>query len=250
MGSLLADAITPAFFDQTRFPAYTLDKLHCGLLDAHTLLGSPDAFFLLDRLRACALPSLPPSARERDAGWRKERGDVSYTWDESYTLPENLYLLYKAGAGDSYREMARAYLSESYFAPLARGEDVLGGLHGYSHVNALCSAMQAWLVEGSREHLDDAVHGFQFVEAQSFATGGWAPDETFEKPGSNKLEASLAATHNHFETPCGTYAWLKLSRYLLQGDPRRPLRRGRRGHIRHLLTPRLSHRFFAGQPCI
>ncbi len=212
---LLGEAITPAFFAQHRFPAYVFDKLNCGLLDAHVLLQAPEAFSILEKIRRCALPSLPGSALERDRVWRKDR-DQSYTWDESYTLPENLYLLYQAGAGDAYRTMARAYLLDSFFDPLARGENVLGGLHGYSHVNALCSAVQAWIVDGSEKHLQAALNGYDMIAAQSYATGGWAPDETFEKPASGKLFASLIGTHNSFETPCGNYAFLKLSRYLLQ----------------------------------
>ncbi len=212
---LFAQAITPNFFDTTRYPAYTLDKLNIGLLDAHTLLGSPDALAIANKVRQCALSNLPAAALERDIVWRKER-DFSYTWDESYTLPENLYLLYGAGAGSVYRRMAQGFLLDSFFAPLARNQDILGSLHGYSHVNALGSAMQAFFVEGSQVHLDAAVNGCRMIEAQSYATGGWAPDELFEKPGSGTLLASLTSTHNSFETPCGTYAMLKLSRYLLQ----------------------------------
>lgn len=217
LNRLLAEAITPQFFDLTRFPAYTLDKLNCGLLDAHTLLDDPDALAIANKVRQCALPSLPPSAEDRDSPstWRKDR-DQSWHWDESYTLPENLYLLYKAGAGSPFAAMARAYTLNSFFEPLARDRNTLGGLHGYSHVNALCSAIQAFFVEGNSLYLQAALNGYRMIAAQSFATGGWAPDELFEKPGSGKLLASLTATHNSFETPCGTYAFLKLSRYLLQ----------------------------------
>ena len=34
--------------------------------------------------------------------------------------------------------------------------------------------------------------------------------------GSEKLFNSLTKTHNHFETPCGSYAHLKITRYLLR----------------------------------
>ncbi len=213
---LLAEAITPNFFDLTRFPAYTFDKLNIGLLDAATLLDSPEALAIANKVRQCALPSLPGSAMDRDtmAAWRAGR-DPSWHWDESYTLPENLYLLYAAGAGSQYRMVARTYLLETFFTPLAQGQNVLGGLHGYSHVNALSSALQAWLVDGTQIHLDAARNGYRMIAAQTYATGGWAPDETFEKPGSGKLLASLTSTHNTFETPCGTYALLKLARALL-----------------------------------
>ena len=37
-----AECISPDFFDTTRYPAYTLDKLNIGFLDADTLLRFPD----------------------------------------------------------------------------------------------------------------------------------------------------------------------------------------------------------------
>lgn len=184
-------------------------------MDAHSILHAGEAFEVLDKLRRCALPSLPAGALARDTVWRKDR-DKSYTWDESYTLTENLYLLYAIGAGEEYRTLARRFLYDQYFDPLARGENILGGLHGYSHVNALCSAMQAWFVDASEKHLLAATNEYRMVAAQSYATGGWAPNELLEKPGSGKLLASLTTTHNSFETPCGTYASLKLARYLLE----------------------------------
>lgn len=214
---LLGENITPDFFDKHRFPAYTLDKFNCGLMDARRLLNAPDAFAVADKVRQCALPNLPGRAIERLVPWRHGHGDdPSFTWDEPYTIPENLYILYTLGAGDEYHAMARQYLLDrAYFEPLSRGENVLGRLHAYSHVNALGSAMQAWLVDGSRMHLQAAQNAYEMIAAQSFATGGWGPDETFEKPGTGKVLASLTDTHASFETPCGTYAFLKLSRYLL-----------------------------------
>jgi uncharacterized protein len=59
------------------------------------------------------------------------------------------------------------------------------------------------------------------VQQQSFATGGWGPNETFQKPESNGLADSLSHTHSSFETPCGAYGHFKITRYLLcaTGDP-------------------------------
>jgi len=211
----LAETISPNFFNAHRFPAYTLDKLVCGLMDAHALLHDPQAFPTLDKVRQAALPSLPGHAMERDIPWRPGR-DKSFFWDENYILPENLYLVSAMGAGLAYRTMADQYLLNTFFDPLARGENILGGLHAYSHVNALCSAMQAYFVSGSNRHLQAAINGFRMLEAQSYSTGGWAPEETLEKPGSDRIFTSLTKTHNSFETPCGAYAHMKLTRYLLQ----------------------------------
>ena len=212
----LREAVRPGFFAQTRFVAYTLDKLVCGLVDGHGLAGDAGAWETLGRVREAALPSLPGRAVNREVQDRMGR-DPSWMWDEGYTLPENLYRAYAAGAGGEYRTMARAYLDDAgYFEPLARGEVAMADRHAYSYTNALCSAMQAWLVDGSAMHLRAAVNGWAMIEAQSFATGGWGPDELFRKPGYGQVRASLTKTHNSFEVPCGSFAQMKLMRYLLR----------------------------------
>jgi hypothetical protein len=131
-------------------------------------------------------------------------------------MPENQFLAFQRGAGKRYKEIGTTYLDDEYFAPLAAGRSNLEGRHAYSHVNALCSAMQAYLTLGSQKHLQAAVHGFDFLEKQSFATGGWGADETLRAPNSDKVAASLSSTHHSFETPCGAYAHFKLTRYLLR----------------------------------
>lgn len=211
-----------AFYVKTRFPAYTFDKLVCGLIDAHQFAHDWDAWATLAQTCDTALPHLPPYAVQRGVHWRHDhRGhslnDESYTWDEPYTLPENLYLAGQRGAGSRYRELARRYLAnDTLFQPLASGEDVLAGKHAYSHVNSLCSAMQAAMADGSELHLRAAMRGFDLVEQQSYATGGWGPDEQLRRPESDDLFTNLSGTHHSFETPCGAYAHTKLTRYLLQ----------------------------------
>jgi len=76
--------------------------------------------------------------------------------------------------------------------------------------------MQAYLTLGSEKHLGAARNGFDFLAAQSFATGGWGADETLRAPNSDAMFASLSGSHNSFETPCGSYAHFKLTRYLLR----------------------------------
>jgi hypothetical protein len=79
----------------------------------------------------------------------------------------------------------------------------------------MSSAMQAYLVLGSEKHLRAAKNGFDFLRTtQSFATGGWGPDEDFREPGSGEIGESLSKTHSSFETPCGSYAHFKITRYL------------------------------------
>lgn len=116
-------------------------------------------------------------------------------------------------------------LFDELFDPLSRGENVLPSLHAYTHVNAMCSAAKAYLVLGDEKYLRAALHGFRFVDEQSYATGGWGPHERFvpiredikEKiPAIANLYDSLEKTGASFETPCGSWAHFKLTRYLLR----------------------------------
>ena len=98
LNRLYAKTISGDFYENTRFPAYTFDKLVCGLIDSHKYAGDPDAFAILAKTTKTALAHLPPKALEHGLRWRSNP-DVSYTWDESYTMPENLFLAYQRGAG-------------------------------------------------------------------------------------------------------------------------------------------------------
>jgi DUF1680 family protein len=222
--ALYEPAISGRFYTNFRFPAYTYDKMVIGLIDAHRFAGVKQAFRLLELTTNAAEPHLPPQALDRDEPqrrWRKAVGDSTvddYTWDESYTLPENLYLAWEQGAGERYKSLAaRFLLDKTYFNPLSENKNVLARHHAYSFCNALSSAMQAYLAAGSVKHLRAARNAFDMIAmTQSFATGGWGPNESFVHPESDTLFESLTGTHRGFETPCGSYAHFKLTRYLLR----------------------------------
>ena len=217
-------AISGKFYTNFMYPAYNYDKMVLGLIDAGKFAGIKNAHSLLERTTDAAEPHLPPHALDRDEPqrkWRKSIGENTgdnYTWDESYTIAENLYLAWVRGAGERYKTLAaRFLLNETYFDPLSEGKNVLGNHHAYSFCNALNSAMQAYLATGSHKHLQAASNAFDMITTtQSFATGGWGPNENFSAPGSGDLYKSLSETHRGFETPCGSYAHFKLTRYLLR----------------------------------
>jgi len=215
LNRLYAKTIGAGIFENTRFPAYCYDKLVCGLIDSHKYVGDPDAFAIMDETTKTALPLLPKHAIEHGQNWRPGK-DESYTWDESYTISENLFLAYQRGAGAQYRDLGVRFLDDVYYDPLAEGHSDLEGRHAYSHVNSLCSAMQAYMTLGSQKHLRAAKNGLDMITAQSFATGGWGPDEFLRGPGSGEIYKSLTKSHSSFETPCGSYAHFKLTRYLLR----------------------------------
>jgi len=215
LNHLYARTISGDYFDKNRFPTYCYDKIVCGLIDSHKYVGDPDAFAILGRMTDTALPHFPEQAVEHGIAWRPNK-DQSWTWDESYTISENLFIAYQRGAGKRYLELARRYLDDKYYNPLAEGRNVLAGRHAYSHVNSLGSAMQAYLTLGNEKYLRAARNMFEMLSRQSFVTGGWGPEETLRAPDSPDVFASLTNTHASFETPCGSYAHFKLTRYLLR----------------------------------
>jgi len=221
LNRLYAKVIDGNFYENNRFPAYCYDKLVCGLIDSHKYVGDPDAWAILAKTSDIALPHLPGHAVEHGKSWRPGK-DESWTWDESYTMPENLFLAYQRGAGERYRVAGVQYLHEPFYEKLASGQNDLAGRHAYSHVNCLCSAMQAYLTLRSEKYFLAAKNAFDILAAQSYATGGWGPDEQLRKTASPDVYDSLTKTHSSFETPCGAYAHFKLTRYLLRvtRDPR------------------------------
>lgn len=214
----LAPTLCSQFYKGYHLPAYTFDKSCCGLIDAHTFAGCATALRALDAATDAVLPHLPEKALARKEQYARPHANEADCWDETYTLPENLFLAWQRGAGPRYRDLAIRFLEDDlYFGPLAEGQNVLPGEHAYSHVNAFSSAMQAYLTLGSEKHLRAATNGFRFLrDTQSFATGGWGPNETFRKPGSGEVGESLRKTHASFETPCGAYGHFKIARYLLR----------------------------------
>jgi DUF1680 family protein len=219
-----APTVCSKFYDDYHLPAYTYDKTACGLIDAYRLAGNQNALAILAAATEAVVPHLPEKALSRKEQYARPHKDEAYCWDETYTLPENLFLAYRLSGNPRYRELATRFIEDDlYFDPLSRGENVLPGEHAYSHVNAFSSAMQAYLVLGNPKYLRAAQNGFEFLRStQSFATGGWGPDELFRVPGSGEVGASLAKSHASFETPCGAYGHFKIARYLIAatGDSR------------------------------
>ena len=210
------------FYRNNRFPAYTYDKLVGGLVDAQRLSASDDALAALELTTRAAVPHLPDRAVPRNEHSEPGEDFTRHAWDESYTLPEAQFLAWHATGDEVHLELGKRFLYDEFFSALAAGHNVLPGKHAYSHVNALGSAAQAYLTLHSPMHLQAAREGFSMIEAQSYATGGWGPDEHFVVPDSGALGAGLADCRRSFETPCGAYAHIKLARYLLRitRDPR------------------------------
>ncbi|HUL35244.1 MAG TPA: beta-L-arabinofuranosidase domain-containing protein [Candidatus Eisenbacteria bacterium] len=204
------------FYVDYRLPGYTFDKTCCGLIDAHEFAADPNALDVLKRATDAVLPHLPEKALSRAEQEARPHKSIAYTWDETYTLPENFFLAYRRSGDKRYRELGERYIYHEYYDALAANHNALPGMHAYSHVNTLSSAMQAYLVLGEEKYFRAASNGLRMVREQSYVTGGWGPNEAFVVPGKGLLGASLGTTHSSFETPCGAYGQFKITRYLLR----------------------------------
>jgi len=201
------------------WPCYILDKYIVGMLDANRLARVSAARDLLPRIIRGAIPHIPDHTYDRGPDSPKQA-----PYDEPYILPENLFHSYELTGDRQFLDMARLYLlNQEYFDPLAQGRNLLPGKHAYSHVIAFSSAAKAYEVLGDAKYLNAIRNAWDMLEeTQQFASGGWGPKEAFVPPHEGKLGESLTATREHFETPCGCYAHMKLARYLLRftADPR------------------------------
>jgi len=213
-----AETVEPTgkFYVDYRLPGYTFDKTCCGLIDAHEFAKDPIALDVLKRSTDAVLPHLPEKALSRAEQEARPHHDIAYTWDETYTLPENFFLAYRRSGDSRYRELGKRFIYHEYYDALAANQNALPGKHAYSHVNTFSSAMQAYLVLGEEKYLRAATNGLRMVHEQSYATGGWGPNEGFVEPGKGLLAASLTNTRSSFETPCGAYGQFKITRYLLR----------------------------------
>ena len=213
-----AETVEPSgkFYVDYRLPGYTFDKTCCGLIDAHQFAADPIALDVLKRSTDAVLPHLPEKALSRAEQEARPHKSIAYTWDETYTLPENFFLAYQRSGDERYRQLGERFIYHEYYDALAENRNALPGKHAYSHVNTLSSAMQAYFVLGSEKYLRAATNGLRMVQEQSYATGGWGPDEAFVVPGKGLLAASLNSSHSSFETPCGAYGHFKITRYLLR----------------------------------
>ena len=79
------------FYD-SRYPAYIFDKHVIGLTDAFRYAGIERARDILVRVTDIATPYLPEKALTWEDLRARPHKDNSYTFDESYTIAENLFI--------------------------------------------------------------------------------------------------------------------------------------------------------------
>ena len=94
-----APTVTTDFYKGYCLPAYTFDKTNCGLIDARQFAGDPLAMEVLAHATDAVLPWLPEKALSRKEMMARPHKNIAFTWDETYTLPENFLRRRICGAG-------------------------------------------------------------------------------------------------------------------------------------------------------
>ena len=193
------------------FYHYSYEKTVGGLNDIYEYLGEKDALVYLDRITDWAIKNL-------DRG-RPNPGPTppfQYTGDagEWYTLGENLYRAYLLTGDERYKNFAAVWHYDKFWDGFADGKPNVSYLHAYSHVNSLNSAAMAYEITGEPHYLKVITNAQDFIQkTQCFATGGYGPSERL-RPTDGALGKALETEDATFETPCGSWAVFKLTRYL------------------------------------
>jgi hypothetical protein len=200
-----------------RMGHYRFDKLVGGLVDLELYAGHGEARPVLERVTAYAAGNL-----ERPASPREALADPTHNQryygnpQEWYTLSENLYRAFELTGNGAFRSFAEDWLYHAYwrkFETTSSPPDA-HGVHAYSHVNTFSSAAMAHRVEGDPRYLAAMKNACDYVvRHQSFATGGYGPNERFVALDGS-LGRALETRSDTCETSCGSWAGFKLARYL------------------------------------
>lgn len=198
---------------------YSYEKILCGLVDAYAYAGVEEAQIWLHKITVWAKENLAEfknaagESRETFTGGELSIKAIDNEW---YTLPENLYRAYEQTGEKLFYEFAQKWHYDSYWRAMREGHaKILKNRHGYSHVNTLCSAAMAYQVTRDPVYLETIKEAYRILQKyQVMASGGYAFDEHMgDTKGSNYT--AVEKIGKSFEAPCGTYAVLKLTRYLL-----------------------------------
>ncbi len=187
-------------------PWYTLHKQLAGLRDAYLYCGLDEALTVAAGLADWALWETGPlDAEQLDLMLRCEHGGMNEVAADLAAL---------TGEG-RYLELSARFHDRRVLEPLARGEDVLPGLHGNTQVPKLIGAARWAELTGDAEMLAAARFFWDTVTARhSYANGGNTLNEYFGEPGviGGRLNGNTSET-------CNSYNMLRLARQLQRFGP-------------------------------
>jgi DUF1680 family protein len=196
----------PAGLGRIPVPWYALHKVYQGLLDAYALAENRQALDIM--LKAAAWLE----------GYAAQISDEAFQrmLDEEHGgINEALANLYAVTGDLKHLALAQRFCHRRVLEPLARGEDVLDGLHANTQVPKFTGFARLHELCGDPACGDAARHFWRFVtEERSYANGGNSDREHF----TPKARLSRALSGGTCET-CNTHNMLKLTRCLFRQAP-------------------------------
>jgi DUF1680 family protein len=206
-------------------PYYTVQKVMSGLLDAHAYVGNKQALDVATRManyfekRLAALDAAQIDRMFRTDGDRNPKTEFG-------AMSDVLTELFKIGKDPRHLEAARMFNRAWFVGPLAEGEDRLGGLHANTHIAQAVGLANSANVDGDPVELKASENFWRLVvHRHSFANGGNAFNEWFDKPGVEvgpSIDDQKVLPPTTAET-CNTHNMLKLTARLFERNRRAEL---------------------------
>lgn len=187
-------------------PWYVLHKTFAGLRDAYRFAGNRTALDVEIKFAAWAESIL---AKLDDAQTQKMLNT------EFGGMPEVLADLYADTGDKRWLALSHRFDHRAVLEPLARGQNILSGLHGNTQVPKLQGSLVRYAYTGDQADGDAARFFWDaVVNHHSFATGGHGKDEYFGPPDqlSDRIDGRTAET-------CNVYNLIKMTRKLFALQP-------------------------------
>ena len=187
-------------------PWYVLHKTYAGLRDAYRYAGNREALEIERKFAAWAETIM---SQLNDAQTQKMLGT------EFGGMNEILADLYADTGDERWLRLSHRFDHQAVFAPLARREDILEGLHANTQVPKLLGHLARYIYTGDEADGAAAKYFWEAVALRhSYATGGHGKDEYFGPP--NQLAERVDA---RTDESCNVYNMLKMTRILFALNP-------------------------------
>ena len=211
-GAGFLSAYPDSFFDRVDggkpvwAPYYTLHKILAGLLDAYLYCGNRQALEVLENMASWL------KARVDRLGYERQQQALG---NEHGGMNEVLANLYAVTGKPEHLALAKAFNHDTIFAPLAKGEDHLNGMHANTQIPKVIGAAREYELTGDPALKDVACNFWKFVALdRSYCIGGHSDGEHFFPVDQFARHLSPATCET-----CNTYNMLKLTRHLFAWEP-------------------------------
>ena len=203
-------------------PYYTIHKVMAGLLDAHHYLGNTKALAMAEKMSDCyskRMAALTPEQTEKLLRTDQQRNPLT----EFGGMADALTDLARASGQDRHLRLACVFIRNWFVQPLAAGEDRLTNLHANTHVAQAVGIANFANFTGDPQTTSASETFWKLVtNTRSFAIGGNSFKEWFDKANVEAgpcIDEGRILPHNTAET-CNTHNMLKLTRRLIEREPR------------------------------